>query len=97
MIVINDDILTKFAWKHNQAVEPLKSWLNTVKKARWRHLMDVKQIYPSTDGGAKGAGYTIFNIKGNSYRIVSLIDYKRQIIEVVTVLTHAEYDKWNKK
>nr|WP_232225275.1 type II toxin-antitoxin system HigB family toxin [Dactylococcopsis salina] len=37
--------------------------------------------------------FTVFNIKGNRYRLIVGIDYKKQIIFIKYVLTHAEYDK----
>jgi len=40
--------------------------------------------------------YTIFNIKGNAYRLVAAIHYNRQKVYIRHVFTHAEYDRWNK-
>ena len=39
---------------------------------------------------------TIFNIKGNRYRLVTGIDYRLGLINILRVLTHAEYskDRW---
>jgi mRNA interferase HigB len=36
---------------------------------------------------------TVFNVKGNTYRLLTSIDYDAAIVEVLDVLTHAEYDK----
>lgn len=36
---------------------------------------------------------TVFNIKGNDFRLICEIDYEQQTIVVTHVLTHAEYDK----
>ena len=40
---------------------------------------------------------TVFDLKGNSFRIIAGIDYETQTIQVTHVLTHAEYDKENWK
>jgi mRNA interferase HigB len=37
--------------------------------------------------------FTVFNIKGNNYRLIVSINYIKQIIYIKYVLTHAEYDK----
>lgn len=37
--------------------------------------------------------FTVFNIKGNRYRLIVSIDYKKQLIYVKYILTHTEYDK----
>ena len=36
---------------------------------------------------------TVFNIKGNEYRLLTLVDYENAIVVIKDVLTHAEYDK----
>ena len=35
----------------------------------------------------------VFNIKGNDYRLVTAIDYRSQIVLIVWLGTHKEYDK----
>ncbi|WP_366937073.1 type II toxin-antitoxin system HigB family toxin [uncultured Spirosoma sp.] len=35
----------------------------------------------------------VFNIKGNSYRLVADIEFKKKLVFIVWVGTHAEYDK----
>ena len=42
---------------------------------------------------------TVFNVSGNDYRLLTQIGYKEQLVQVVEVLTHAEYskDKWKKR
>ncbi|AMP12489.1 hypothetical protein CPter291_0193 [Collimonas pratensis] len=41
--------------------------------------------------------YTIFDIAGNNFRVIAAIHYNRQKLYIREVLTHAEYDRWNKK
>jgi mRNA interferase HigB len=36
----------------------------------------------------------IFNVKGNSYRILVNVAYATGVVLVERVGTHAEYDKW---
>ena len=38
---------------------------------------------------------TVFNIKGNDYRLISKIYYPNRTVLVRFVLTHVEYDKGN--
>ena len=96
VLVLNEAILELFARKHNQAKYALEDWLGTTKQAAWQHLMDVRRNFPAADGKVKKQGYTVFNIRGNNYRLVTLINYKKQIVEVVEVMTHSQYDRWNK-
>ena len=68
----------------------LDVWYRIAKKAEWSSLADVRQIFASADAVGK---YTVFNIKGNSYRLIVEINYRSGRIFVRHVLTHAAYDK----
>jgi len=52
-------------------------------------------VYPHADFVAP---YTVFNIKGNNYRLIVKIEYRWQIIFVKYLLRHADYNrgKWKK-
>lgn len=54
---------------------------------------ELKRVFPSVDYVRP---YTIFNVAGNHVRIVASVDYAARTVAVRWVLTHAEYDKWNK-
>lgn len=59
---------------------------------------EVRQTYSRADGVPVGEKvYTVFNILGNSFRLITEIYYDDQVILVRHVLTHAEYDKGNWK
>ncbi|MBE9214335.1 type II toxin-antitoxin system HigB family toxin [Plectonema cf. radiosum LEGE 06105] len=81
--------------KYPDAAEQVEAWYRVVNSASWRHLDDVRQIYPSADAVGN---FTVFNIKGNTYRLIVDIDYETQTIYYKYFLTHAEYDKdkWKK-
>ena len=53
----------------------------------------MRKTLPTADYAGKQ--YTIFNIKGNSYRLIVKIEYRFQMIYIKHVLTHTEYDKGN--
>jgi len=37
------------------------------------------------------------NIKGNSYRLITIIHYRFQRAYIKAFFTHAEYDQWNRQ
>ncbi len=91
-------VISKSAWRDAVAVDPsvegpIAEWYRVAKHAAWRSLADVRKVYPHADFVAP---YTVFNIKGNSYRLIVKIEYRWQIIFVKQLLTHAEYNpgKW---
>jgi len=68
----------------------IDSWNAIVKKSEWQNLEDVRKIY--RDAEAVG-NFTVFNIKGNEYRLIVGIDYETQTVYYKYFLTHTEYDK----
>ncbi|NES76255.1 MULTISPECIES: type II toxin-antitoxin system HigB family toxin [unclassified Okeania] len=68
----------------------VNAWYATVKSAKWKNLEEVRRIY--RDAEAVG-NFTVFNIKGNSYRLIVGINYENQTMYYKYFLTHAEYDK----
>jgi mRNA interferase HigB len=68
----------------------IDEWYKVVKSVSWQNLEEVKQFY--RDAEAVG-NFTVFNIKGNKYRLIVDINYVNQTIYYKYFLTHAEYDK----
>ena len=72
----------------------IEDWNEIVKVATWQNLIEVQQTYASAEAVGK---FTVFNIKGNRYRLIVSINYSRQLVYFKYFLTHAEYDKDNWK
>ena len=68
----------------------IDNWYATVKRTEWQNLKDVRKIYK--DAEAVG-NFTVFNVKGNDYRLIVGIDYEAQVVYYKYFLTHTEYDK----
>lgn len=88
--VISRKKLREAATKHPSLGTALDTWFRVAKKARWKDLSEVRKTYPTA--GPVGP-YTVFNIKGNRFRLVAEIIFERGRIYIRHVLTHAEYDK----
>jgi len=73
----------------------LRAWYYDAKGSNWRNSNELKQQY--TNASIVGEGRIVFNIKGNSYRLVVLIDYEFQIIFIRFIGTHRQYDKIDAK
>jgi mRNA interferase HigB len=95
MKVANVEAIFRFGRKHRESANWLADWLHIVEAATWTSLMDVRKTYPSADGVKvpSGAIVTVFNVKGNEYRLLSFADYLDQTMTVIEVLTHAQYSK----
>ncbi len=92
MVVIGRDKLTSF-WEsgHADSRGPLQAWLSEVDSAEWKTPADVKRRYRRASI-LKG-NRVRFEIKGNTYRLIVVVDYQRQAVTIRWVGTHAEYDK----
>jgi mRNA interferase HigB len=90
-----EDILSQCSKRHADVRDEIIEWKRNVKRCRWNNPLDVREYRRSTD--FLGGGCTVFNIKGNSYRLTCLIIYKHQLVLVLWMGTHAEYDKTKAK
>ena len=71
----------------------LDAWFYEVEHSSWRSPADVKKAY--ANASVIDAERVVFNIKGNSYRLVAAIDYPRRAVFVKWLGSHKEYDKIN--
>ena len=69
----------------------LDAWFAEVRRATWRSSSDVRQHYATAS--IVSGDRVVFNIRGNHYRLVTAIDYEKNIVWIKWLGTHAEYDK----
>lgn len=92
MRVISRKTLREFWEKHSTARNSLLLWYDRIGKSDLENFAQLRQLFPSAD---VVKNFTVFNIGGNNYRLITYIDYQAQIIFIRAVLTHADYDKEN--
>jgi len=91
MRIIAHRTIVKYGNEHADAKIALDSWYRATKVASWQSLQDIKSTFNSVD--YVGNKRYVFNIKGNSYRLVVKILFVQQIIYIRFIGTHKEYDK----
>jgi mRNA interferase HigB len=91
MRVIAKSTLREFWQVHPDAEEPLLAWFREVEHEDWDTPAKVKQKYRSAS--IVGGDRVVFNIKGNTYRLVVRINYPYRIVYIRFVGTHADYDE----
>ena len=84
------DKLADFAKEFEDAKTALDNWADVVEAADWNNPAELKKTFGSA---SFVEGKTVFNIGGNKYRLICLINYKLETVLVSHVLTHEEYDK----
>lgn len=75
---------------HRSIKAALDSWFHEVRRAKWINSADIKRMYASAS--IVGAERVVFNIKGNAYRLIAAVDYRRAIVFIKWIGTHKEYD-----
>ena len=80
-----------FIRKHPNAKSSIEAWYKEALDASWNNPMDIKNRY--ANASFLEDNYVIFNIKGNGYRLVTKVAYKRQTVLIRWLGTHADYDK----
>ena len=94
MRVLGTEVLDRAKKIHRDLTSSIATWLMIAREARWKNLNEVRLTWRNTDCVK---GKTIFNIKGNRYRLIASVNYASQTIIVRMLVTHAEYSKgeWN--
>jgi mRNA interferase HigB len=91
MRIIAHRTIAKYYLLHTNAKEALESWYHITKEAQWNNLQDIKSTFNSVD--FVGNQRYVFNIKGNTYRLIGKILFTHQIIYIRFIGTHKEYDQ----
>ncbi|MFZ0489624.1 MAG: type II toxin-antitoxin system HigB family toxin [Salegentibacter sp.] len=93
MRIIAKRTLRNFWVKHADSEQQLKSWFREIEKTQWTSINELRKDYPSAS--ILQENRIVFNIKGNSYRLIVKFNFEYKICYVRFIGTHAEYDKIN--
>ncbi len=91
MHIISKKALIDFLQIHGDAKTGLELWYAIAKSRNWNDFNEMKRDFPSAD--LTGGRWFVFNIGGNKYRLVTVIDFQFRKCFIRKLLTHAEYSK----
>jgi mRNA interferase HigB len=91
MRIISRKMLREFWDKHPAARQALQAWCDDVRRAQWRCPADIKAVYRNASFLADNR--VVFNIKGNTYRLIVVIQYAHGIVYIRFVGMHRDYDR----
>ncbi len=89
--IIAKRTLREFWENHPDSEQYLKTWYETAKNSKWNSPNEVKMTY--INASILKNNRVVFNIKGNSYRLIVKFNYVKQWAFIRFIGTHAEYDK----
>ena len=90
MHVVALSTLRRFWAVHPDSAQSLKAWYDEAKTATWITPAAIKAQYGNASIVANNR--VVFNIKGNSYRLIISVAYRYQAVYVKFIGTHEEYD-----
>ena len=97
MIVLGTDLVERyFATRAGHkgikvARAQYDAWRAIVEKAKWKSPQDVKSTHPKAS--ILKAGRVVFNIKGNDYRLIVVVQYANGVMLIRFFGSHEQYDK----
>lgn len=83
--------LREFWERHPDAQQALQAWYINVKHANWKTPSDIKTSYQTASFLPNNR--VVFNIKGNTYRAVVIVEYSHGSIYIRFVGTHSQYNR----
>lgn len=89
--IFSKSTLKDFWMKNPDSEQYLKTWFDTAMNSNWKTPNEVKKTY--ANASILKESRIVFNIKGNTYRLVAKFNFEKQWIFIRFIGTHNEYDK----
>lgn len=89
--VLAKSTLRTFWERFPDSEQYLKTWYDTAINANWQNPNEVKKSY--ANASILKDSRIVFNIKGNSYRLVVKFNFSHQLAFIRFIGTHQEYDQ----
>jgi mRNA interferase HigB len=91
MKIVGLKTLDKFRKKHSDCRRQINEWINDVSNSDWQSFNDIKKVYPSAS--ILNENTVIFNLKGNKYRLVTVVVIVAGRVFIEWIGTHEEYNR----
>jgi mRNA interferase HigB len=89
--VIAKGTLLYYIDKYPKAKTALLTWYYEFTRGAFSNFNELKAIYGNASVVAENR--VIFNIKGNEFRLVASVNFRKQAAYIIWFGTHKEYDK----
>jgi mRNA interferase HigB len=91
MRLIARSVLMAYAAAHPETAVSLNRWQRLVRAATWLSMDDVRRAVPKAK--VLNRERARFEVAGGDYRLIAAFNFRRQIVFVKFLGSHAEYDK----
>ena len=89
--ILSKSTLRDFWEKYPDSEQYLKTWYETAMVSEWKSPNDIKMNY--VNASILKNSRVVFNIKGNTFRLVAKFNFEKQWIFIRFIGTHEEYNK----
>jgi mRNA interferase HigB len=89
MRIISEKALREYWQQHSNAELPMREFIKIINQADWQNFVDVRATFGNAD---YHHDFVIFNVGGNNFRIIGIVEYKKHIVFINSVLSHSEYN-----
>ena len=86
--ILAKSTLREFWDKYPDSEQYLKTWYDTAMNSKWNNPNDVKNIY--ANASILKNGRVVFNIKGNTYRLIVKFNFEYELAFIRFIGSHAE-------
>jgi mRNA interferase HigB len=91
MHILTHKKIVDYVAKHPNSASALDAWYRLMKSGTFSNFVEIRSLFPAID--LISDNIFVFNIGGNTVRLVAAIHFNRQMVFILAILTHAEYDK----
>ncbi len=91
MNIVSKPTVIYYTSKYPIATTALLAWHKDFSQFAFNNFNELKSVYPNAS--IVGNNRVIFNIKGNSFRLIASMDFKRKAAYIIWFGTHTEYDR----
>ncbi len=103
MRIVRENELTKFAIRHPNTRDSLNRWTQLIRERNFKSIIELRETFGRVSPvkvhpqrfNRNPIILTVFNISGNDARLITVVQYTKQIVVIDQVLTHSEYDTGN--
>lgn len=93
MNIINRKTVVYYTEKYPKAKNQLLTWYHELLKHEFTNFNELKAVYGNAS--IVNNQRVVFNIKGNEYRLIVSVNFRRKACYIIWFGTHNEYDKIN--
>lgn len=91
MRIFTEKTLKEYIQKKPETKTALQEWASIVKQSEWKCFDDVRRTFARVS--AVGNQHYVFDILGNSFRLIVVIKFTISFVYIRFIGTHEEYNK----